>query len=235
MMSPSSNLIRPAARVSLVDSPVHILRERIRNGVWKLGDKVPVEPVLAILLLVSRGTVHAAVRSVAVAGSLDGRQRTCTFAASATEWSAEANRARRMGLRSQFEVRRAIEVQAMRLAAVRAAVRALRPLRSLLEKRSRWLGVKSDQPPFVADDDQFHPALLKATHNPALVESDECLWIVENEIIASTLEVDVPEPDYRAHRSMLDAIESRSPARAEKVVRDFVNFILVALPEASRS
>jgi DNA-binding FadR family transcriptional regulator len=40
---------------------------------------------------------------------------------------------------------------------------------------------------------------------------------------------------YDAHRSLIDAIESRAPDIAGKAVRDFMNFILVALPEVSRS
>jgi DNA-binding FadR family transcriptional regulator len=42
-------------------------------------------------------------------------------------------------------------------------------------------------------------------------------------------------PIYDAHRSLIDAIESRAPDIAGKAVRDFMNFILVALPEVSRS
>jgi hypothetical protein len=66
------DLTRPAARVSLVDSVADILRERIRSGVWRV--KLPIEPELAVLLGVSRGTVRVAVRSLVVAGLLDVRQ-----------------------------------------------------------------------------------------------------------------------------------------------------------------
>ena len=38
---------------------------------------------------------------------------------------------------------------------------------------------------------------------------------------------------YDAHRSLIDAIESRAPDKAGKAVRDFMNFILVALPSRS--
>jgi DNA-binding FadR family transcriptional regulator len=108
-------------------------------------------------------------------------------------------------------------------------------LRSLLEKRGHWLGVDSDSARFVADDYLFHLAILKAAHNPALLETYEFLSIAVNETIASTLEVDIPEPDYEAHRSLIDAIESRSPDIAEKAVSDFMDLILAALPEVSRS
>jgi DNA-binding FadR family transcriptional regulator len=108
-------------------------------------------------------------------------------------------------------------------------------LRSLLQKRDHWLGVESGNARFVADDYQFHLAILKAAHNPALLETYEFLSIAVNETIASTLEVNIPEPDYDAHRSLIDAIESRSPDIAEKAIRDFMNFILVAVPEVSRS
>ncbi|WP_454825183.1 FadR/GntR family transcriptional regulator [Paraburkholderia xenovorans] len=224
-----------AVRVSLVDAAAEILRERIHKGHWKVGEKLPVEPELAFLLGVSRGTVRATVRSLVVEGLLDVRQGAGTFVASATERSAEVKRLRRMGLRSQFEVRRALEVEAMRLAAVRATARDLGQLRSLLEKRGHWLGVDSDNARFVADDYQFHVAIVKAAHNPALLETYEFLSIAVNETIASTLEVDIPEPDYDAHRLLIEAIESRSPNAAELAIRDFMDFILAALPEVFRS
>jgi DNA-binding GntR family transcriptional regulator len=72
--------------------------------VWRLGEKLPIEPELAALLGISRGTVRAAVRSLVVSGLLDVRQGAGTFVASATERSAEVKRLRRLGLRSQFEV-----------------------------------------------------------------------------------------------------------------------------------
>jgi DNA-binding FadR family transcriptional regulator len=233
-MAPTGELNRPAARVSLVDSAAEILRERIGKGIWQVGDKLPIEPELAELLGVSRGTVRAAVRSLAVAGLLDVRQGAGTFVASATERSAELKRLRRTGLRSQFEVRRALEVEAMRLAAVRATDRDIRQIHSLLKKRSHWLGVESDNARFVADDYQFHLAIVRAAHNPALLETYEFLSIAVNETIASTLEVDIPEPDYDAHRSLVEAIESRSPERAEAAIRDFMDLILVALPATPR-
>ncbi|WP_246258146.1 FadR/GntR family transcriptional regulator [Pararobbsia alpina] len=103
------------------------------------------------------------------------------------------------------------------------------------DKRNHWFGVERDNARCVADDYQFHQAILKAAHNPALLETCKFLSIAMNETIASTPKVDIPEPDYDAHRSLIDAIESRSSDIAEKAVRDFMNFILVALPEVSRS
>jgi hypothetical protein len=73
------DLTRPAARVSLVDSVADILRERIRSGLWRVRDKLPIEPELAVLLGVSRGTVRVAVRSLVVAGLLDVRQGVVPF------------------------------------------------------------------------------------------------------------------------------------------------------------
>ncbi|CAB3809639.1 FCD domain-containing protein [Pararobbsia alpina] len=116
-----------------------------------------------------------------------------------------------------------------------AKTRDLKQLRSLLEKRSHGSGDDSDSARFVADDYLFHLAILKAAHDPALLEVYEFLSIAVNETIASTLEVDIPEPDYEKHRSLIDTFESRSSDIAEKAVRNFMNFILVAQPEVYRS
>src|SRR5258706_6706282 len=226
--------IKLAPRISLADSAANVLRDRISNGAWKVGDKLPVEPQLAGLLGVSRGTVRAAIRSLVVSGLLDVRQGAGTFVVSATELSAEVKRLRRTGLRSQFEWRRALEVEAMRLAAGRATVDDLTRLRSLLDERGNWLGVESDNARFVADDYRFHLGIVKAAHNPALLETYAFLSAAVNETIASTLEVDIPEPDYTEHHSLIDAIESRSPVAADEAIRRFMAPILEALPKGSR-
>lgn len=220
-------------RVSLVDSAADVIRERIQAGTWQVGDKLPIEPELALLLDVSRGTVRAAVRSLAVAGLLDVRQGAGTFVASASERSEELERLRRTGLRSQFELRRALEVEAMRLACLRATSDDLKQMKRLLDKRGFWQGTPSDSERFVADDYQFHLAIVRAAHNPALLETYELIFRAVSQTIASTLEVDIPEPDYAAHRALIEAIESRDPASADAAIRAFMDFILVALPETA--
>ncbi|WP_454825188.1 FadR/GntR family transcriptional regulator [Paraburkholderia xenovorans] len=222
-----------AARTSLVDSSASILRDHIINGSWRVGDKIPVEPALAEMLGVSRGTARAAVRSLVDAGLLDVRQGSGTFVKSAQEMSADVKRIRRTGLRNQFEVRRALEVEAARLAATRATAEDIRSLRSLLAKRGDWLGHERDNGRFIADDYQFHRGIVKAAHNRALLETYQFLSHAVSETIASTLEIDIPEPDHAAHEALIEAIASGSPSTADRAVRRFMTPILDALPAAS--
>jgi DNA-binding FadR family transcriptional regulator len=221
-----------AARTSLVDSSAAILREHIVKGSWRVGDKIPVEPALAEMLGVSRGTARAAVRSLVDAGLLDVWQGSGTFVKSVQEISADVKRIRRTGLRNQFEVRRALEVEAARLAATRATPEDIQRLRSLLAKRGDWLGHETDNSRFVADDYQFHLGIVKAAHNRALLETYQFLSCAVNETIASTLEIDIPEPDRAAHEALIDAIASGSPSIADRAIRRFMNPILKALPGA---
>src|SRR5258705_480114 len=98
----------------------HLSRQ---NGPILANSRNAGETPLAVrseMLGVSRGTARAAVRSLVDAGLLDVRQGSGTFVMSAQEMSADVKRIRRTGLRNQFEVRRALEVEAARLAATRA-------------------------------------------------------------------------------------------------------------------
>src|SRR5258708_8436899 len=113
------------------------------------------------MLGVSRGTARAAVRSLVDAGLLDVRQGSGTFVMSAQEMSADVKRIRRTGLRNQFEVRRALEVEAARLAATRATSKDIPSLRSLLAKRGDWLGHYTLYLRFLTSHYHFHLDIIQ--------------------------------------------------------------------------
>jgi DNA-binding FadR family transcriptional regulator len=129
--------LTPVVRKGLTDRVIDQLRQRIADGTWPLGQRLPVESALAKELGVGRSTVREAVRVLAHAGMLEVRQGDGTFVRSRREidaalrkWAISAN------LIEAFEIRRALEIEAARLAAQRRSDADVVRLRDLAKRRA---------------------------------------------------------------------------------------------------
>jgi DNA-binding FadR family transcriptional regulator len=214
-------MLAQAPRTSLADTAADSLRTEIAAGRWAIGSRIPIEPQLALLLGVSRGTVREAVRTLVSRGLLEVRQGSGTYVRSGFDPSSSLQKMRRASLRDQFEVRRALEVEAARLAALRHTAKDLRRLQTLLDKRG--LPDASDAgAAFIERDLAFHLAIVDISGNLALVETCRFVSGYIKETIVSTMGTSLPEPDEAAHRAIVEAIASRDPDRAAAAVRDFM-------------
>ncbi|MFL6532108.1 MAG: FadR/GntR family transcriptional regulator, partial [Pseudomonas sp.] len=66
--------ISPLIKRSLVDQALEQLRQRISDGVWAVGQRLPTEPELVAELGISRNTVREAMRVLAFSGLIEIRQ-----------------------------------------------------------------------------------------------------------------------------------------------------------------
>ncbi|WP_344829028.1 FadR/GntR family transcriptional regulator [Actinocorallia longicatena] len=170
MAAEGSQGLRAAQRASLVDQVIGQLSERIGDGTWPVGSKIPPEPVLVERLGVGRNTIREAVRALTHAGMLDSRQGDGTYVRATSELSgAVQRRLRTAELLEILEVRSALEVQAARLAAVRRTAEDLAAVRDALAARARALGSGTHEE-FLNADVAFHVAVVEATHNQVMID-----------------------------------------------------------------
>jgi DNA-binding FadR family transcriptional regulator len=224
-------MLAQAPRTSLADSAANSIRAEISAGRWAVGSRIPIEPQLALLLGVSRGTVREAVKTLVSRGLLEVRQGSGTYVRSGFDPSANLQKMRRASLRDQFEVRRALEVEAARLAAVRHTAKDLRNLRALLDQRG--LPDASDGgASFIQRDLDFHLAIVDVSGNLALAETCRFITGYIKDTIGSSIGTSLPEPDQAAHESIVEAIASRDPDRAAEAVRVFMAPMIDALSRA---
>jgi DNA-binding FadR family transcriptional regulator len=162
--------LRTARRSSLVDQVIDQLREEIETGGWPLGAKIPPEPVLSQSLGVGRNTVREAVRALTHAGLLECRQGDGTYVRATSELSgAVRRRLATAELIEILEVRRGLEVEAARLAAVRRTGTDIAAIGAALRRRNATFGAgRHDE--FVDADLAFHTAVVEATHNRVLTD-----------------------------------------------------------------
>ncbi len=127
---------RIARGPSLVDQAIEALRGEIAGGAWPVGEKIPTEPELAESLGVGRNSLREAIRALVHAGLLETRQGDGTYVTATSDLAgAIRRRVGRAQLLEIFELRRALEVEAARLAALRRTDADLAELERLLAAR----------------------------------------------------------------------------------------------------
>ncbi|MEI2298593.1 FadR/GntR family transcriptional regulator [Ensifer sp. MJa1] len=219
--------MQPIHRTNLADSAAESLRAEILSGRWAIGERIPNETALTELLAVSRGTVREAVRVLVSKGLLDARQGSGTYVRSTVDASGALDRVKRTGLRDQWEARAALDVEAARLAALRHTPGDLERMLNLLSARGTV--AEGGRDAFGRRDMAFHRSIVEASGNRAIVELYDFFTSAILETIHSTLNGDLPEPDDRAHRAIVEAIATGDPDQAAASVRAFMAPVLTEL------
>ncbi|KUP95372.1 FadR/GntR family transcriptional regulator [Thermobifida cellulosilytica] len=180
-------------RTGLVDQVITQLKAQIDSGEWSIGDRIPTEAELSDQLEVGRNTVREAVRALAHTGLLEIRQGAGTFVRASSELGgALRRRLKRSELRENFEVRRALELEAARLAAIRHTDEDLTAIDTAMGRRlAAWRA--RDMQAFVEADFAFHKAVVAATHNSLLIELYDDIAQAVYESIAHTVYEEAPE------------------------------------------
>lgn len=207
-------------RASLVDQVIAQLRAQIGAGTWPVGTRIPTEPELTESLQVGRNTVREAVRALIHAGILESRQGAGTFVRAQSELAGAVHRlVAERGNTDIVEVRRALEVEAARLAAARRTREDLRRLRQALRARdAAW--ESGDLEAFASADVEFHSAVVAASHNAVLAQLyAELEGAVRASIRASSC---ARSQGFVDHAGLADALESGDPERAMREAGTFL-------------
>ena len=136
----------------------------------KPGDRLPTEQELCIQLGVGRSTLREAVRALSFIGAVKTRQGSGTYIRTPEQGSMErllglALVLRRSTIQEIVEMRRVLEVEAARLAALNHSEDERRNLQETMEK----MRTAAREIPRAADYDlQYHVLIARASHNGVL-------------------------------------------------------------------
>jgi DNA-binding FadR family transcriptional regulator len=160
----------PLQRQQLVDQVIQRLREAIVLGQLTPGLKLPPEPALMRQFGVGRSTIREAVRALAHAGLVEVRQGDGTYVrTSRPEPEPLIDQLRRARVVEVHEVRRALELEIARLAALRRSEQDLVRLRAALAERRVRLE-RGEAEAMLDADLAFHLAMAQASGNAVLAE-----------------------------------------------------------------
>ncbi|MEB3034171.1 FadR/GntR family transcriptional regulator [[Mycobacterium] nativiensis] len=215
-------------RTGLVDQVIEQLRSSVTGGAWPVDSRIPPEPELADALGVGRNTVREAVRALAHSGILEVRQGDGTYVRATSEVSGAVRRLCGSELRDVLQVRRCLEVEGARLAAVARTDEDLAELRALLDCRDghQQQGRHED---FVLSDTDFHLAVVRSSHNPVLTE----LYCGLTEVVMASVATTSAKPvqaDQIRHRGLVEAIAAGDVESAGREAGGFLDELLDQLP-----
>ena len=207
-------------RRSLVASAIDILRSKVGDGTWRIGDRIPPEAELAEALNVGRNTVREAVRVLSHSGMLEVRQGDGTYVRRMVDPVETLQRINRSSIRDHLEMQSILEAEAARFAARRRTAADIELLNKLLKARGeRQPGEAVED--HMQRDRAFHLAVAAAAHNQAIEELYRyfALSIVTH---ARTIRDDgeLAEPDTAAHQAIVDAIIGQDEERAAEAARN---------------
>ncbi|MGC4851917.1 FadR/GntR family transcriptional regulator [Micromonospora sp. DT4] len=197
-----------------VRQTIEQLRARILGGEWPVGGRIPTEPQLVAALGVGRNTVREAVRALVHAGVLECRQGSGTYVVSTDELAPVV--ARRLGddrIVEAIEVRRAFEVEAARLAALRRTPADLAALDvALAEREAAWRGGRVDA--FIEADAALHTVVVAAAHNAMLAELYTSVGTALHSTLAHAMGDALTPERYVDHARLVEAIRAGDPGIA---------------------
>lgn len=216
-------------RTKLVDNVQDKIIDMIvslqQDGENAIGDYAFNEGALAEKFGVSRSTIREAVRSLEVRGFVErvhgvGVRLIDNGLTAVSQSLSDMLMRSDVGYSELLEVRRIIEVQAARLAAIRATdeFEAMKAAISVMEDGN----VSYND--YVEADLTFHSLVVKATKNTtltAIVKSYE--FIIRNLILMSTSPDYRPEIDKGLHKKVYESILKRDPDGAEKAMMEHLN------------
>jgi DNA-binding FadR family transcriptional regulator len=214
--------IAPLIKRSLVDQALEQLRQRITQGAWAVGERLPTEPELSAELGISRNTVREAMRVLAFSGLIEIRQGDGSYLRSMTDPMGAMNALSHCSLAQAQETRQILEVEAIGLAALRRTDEDLQALRQALSASGAHY--HGDLEHYINCDLVFHKRLVDAARNPALSELYQYFSSIVGAQLRQTLNI---KPRRQAvfdlHAELLDAVEQRDPERAKALCRQLIN------------
>lgn len=167
-MDEESWALSPDTRKPLPELIEDKLRQLIESGRFKAGDRLPTEPELAQRLAVARSSLRTALQRLQLQGIVEVMRGRGWYVRSTNVGEEDESVVldQRISDSDLLEVRIALEATAASLAATRADDGEL----DEITKRARDYQTASDQDKdeLLHTDEEFHAAVVKASHNELL-------------------------------------------------------------------
>jgi DNA-binding FadR family transcriptional regulator len=222
----------PVRRRQLVDQVVDELEGWLRSGRYAIGSKLPSELELMTRFGVGRTTIREAIRVFSHARMLEVRQGDGTYVRAVSRPATTLVEPLRGAHALQvFEVRRALELEAVRLAALRRDQADLRALRRLVGRLRDSLaaGSRSD---FLAADVELHMAIAGSAKNPVLLDFYRSFASALQEAIGQVLLLPgAMEACVTRHERTLAAITQRDTKLAQALTARHLEAVTAMLRE----
>jgi DNA-binding FadR family transcriptional regulator len=207
---------------TLSDEVSSKLREQIIAGVYRPGDRLPIEPELMKLFGVGRSTIREAIRALSNSGILSVQQGVGTFVASVVGKESVAQRLKRARAQDVDEVRQLMEVRIAEKAALNRSRADLTEMSKYLSARKK--AAESNRLTECIDADvAFHASIAAACKNEILADLYKSVSSHLKEWF-QTMYVDTDRfvETQGLHKRLYEAIEAKEPEKARKLAQQII-------------
>src|SRR6266702_2385798 len=218
-------VVRPEKNGLMAEQVVIQVRDMIRQGTLKPGDRLPPERELAKRLGISRASLRHGLRFLAAIGVLTSRHGSGTYIAEGPPArDSEPLRMRaelhRFTPDEMFETRKLLEVGLAGLAAQHAQPDHLAVM---AEEVAEMYAALADPQEYLVHDIRFHRAIAAASGNPTLATLVEMVSAVLYERRRETIDRahDFKE-SLELHQQLYRAIRARQPEEARAAMSEHI-------------
>ena len=208
------------------------LRQMLESGSFPVNSQLPPERELAVELNVSRSALRNGMRFLEAEGKIWRHVGKGTFVGSRPV-SQSGGLSLISGLTNPaelMEVRLEIEPRIARLAALRATVADISHMQRCLSKSKSATSVKA----FDLWDGTLHRAVAEAAHNTLLLALFDAVNAIRTQTIWGQMQEEALSHQsqrlfWGQHKQFVEAIADRDPSLAEKLMRQHIESVRVAM------
>ncbi|MFD2582304.1 FadR/GntR family transcriptional regulator [Pedobacter vanadiisoli] len=199
------------------------IRNNIKEGKFKAGEKIPSEPALMELYQVGRSTIREAVKSLTLSGILTVQQGFGTKVNAVPAEPIE-QRLRSSDFEEINQVRALLEQEIVRLATQNRSDSDLNAIGQALEKRK--LAIESESRTACTNADiEFHLAIAGACGNRVLNDLYESFTLIIRDFFAKRAPSGIAHfaMSHHLHEALFDAIKNRDADTARQIITTILN------------
>lgn len=215
-----------------------VLRQKLTDGHYKVGDRLPPERNIAEQLNVSRTVVREAIIMLELENLVEVKKGSGVYVINIPSQSRPHERiiSDDVGPFEMLQARQLLESNIAEFAARQVTPWDIAQMRSALELERQELVIQSEQ---CSGDKQFHMSIAAATHNSVLVDMLQHFWTRREEsLMWKKLHSRISDHDYRQewledHARILAAMQRKDPVSAKSAMWQHLENVKQRLLELS--
>lgn len=199
------------------------IRNDIKEGKFKTGEKIPSEPALMELYQVGRSTIREAIKLLTLSGILTVQQGFGTKVNAVPAEPIE-QRLRSSDFDEINQVRALLEQEIVRLATQNRNDTDIKTISEALDKRK--LAIENESKTACTNADiEFHLAIARASGNRVLSDLYESFTVIIRDFFAKRAPSGIAHfaMSHHLHQALFDAINDRNADAALKIITTILN------------
>jgi GntR family transcriptional repressor for pyruvate dehydrogenase complex len=229
---PSESGITKVKTVSLRVQVYTQLKERLMQGFWKIGERLPSESELCAQFGVSRVTVRAAIQQLEILGLVETKHGGGTFVRNFSSiekldafhplMQIEKNQ----DIITVLEYRKIIEKGTIGLAHEKASAE---DLRFLEETYRAMVNAQEDTAAYTRADLAFHYRLAEITRNPIIIKVYDILNDILSTAMTDIVHLLGRDIGLTYHRKLTDSLKNGDKSKSEALMEEHIEMTIEAI------